>query len=43
MKNEQRGMVKNGCDQSGQGTLKLTVLQKMNKLIFFMLVKIQAS
>ena len=38
--------VKKWCGQSGDGTLKLTVSQKMsrcNKLIYYMLVQIQES
>ena len=37
------GMVRNWCSQFGEGTLKLTVSEEMNrwnKLIFYMLVQI---
>ena len=39
------GMVKNGCDNSGLKTLKLTVSQKgiNGKLLFGVLIKIQES
>ena len=38
-------MIKNGCGQSGHGTLKLTMsnMNGWNKLIFCMLVEIQES
>ena len=39
-------MVKSGCGQSGDGTLKLSVSQKLNRwnrLIFCMLVQIQEN
>ena len=38
-------MIKNGCGQSGHGTLKLTIsnMNGWNKLIFCMLVEIQES